>query len=265
MVYIKSRHEAQDDMNWKSVLENEEQIRGVHTTPARFTAGYAIGIIAVHLIYPKLPGNVANATTYPFPVLYREVDFEIERLFSGDPSIEGMITDAAKDLERSGVRAIIGACGYFAHFQDAVREAVSVPVFMSSLCQLPMIKQAVDTKKKIAVLAASGDNLNDDLLKHVGTDMKRLQVISIGELESFSAIRWGRETLDNGALISELEDTAYRIADDKEIGAILLECSDLPPYARMIQGITGLPVFDFNTMIDMVYHSVVQKTYLGYF
>lgn len=49
------------------------------------------------------------------------------------------------------------------------------------------------------------------------------------------------------------------------IGAILLECSDLPPYAKAIQAVTGLPVFDFNTMIDLVYHSVVQRTYHGYF
>ena len=252
-------------MNWKSVLENEYELSGVHTTPARFTAGYAIGIIAVHLIYPKLPGNVANATTYPFPVLYREVDFEIEKLFAGDPSIEKIIIDAAVELERSGVRAIIGACGYFAHFQQAVSEAVNIPVFMSSLCQLPMIKLAIPSGRNIAVFAASGDNLDNELLAHVGTDSDRLKIISVGELESFSAIRWGRTTLDNGALIEDLRKIADRIAADESIGAILLECSDLPPYAKAIQSITGLPVFDFNTMIDLVYHSVVQKTYKGYF
>ena len=252
-------------MNWKSVLENEYELSGVHTTPARFTAGYAIGIIAVHLIYPKLPGNVANATTYPFPVLYREVDFEIEKLFAGDPSIEKIIIDAAVELERSGVRAIIGACGYFAHFQQAVSEAVNIPVFMSSLCQLPMIKLAIPSGRNIAVFAASGDNLDNELLAHVGTDSDRLKIISVGELESFSAIRWGRTTLDNGALIEDLRKIADRIAADESIGAILLECSDLPPYAKAIQSITGLPVFDFNTIIDLVYHSVVQKTYKGYF
>lgn len=52
---------------------------------------------------------------------------------------------------------------------------------------------------------------------------------------------------------------------EPDVGAILLECSDLPPYARAIQAVSGLPVFDFNTMIDMVYHAVVQKTYTGYF
>lgn len=252
-------------MEWKSSLETVDELNGIHYTSERFTAGFAIGIIAVHLIYPKLPGNVANATTYPFPVLYREVDFEIEQLFAGDPSIKESIIDAAKDLEKSGVRAIIGACGYFAHFQDAVSEAVDIPVFMSSLCQLPMIKNAISKKKKVAVFAASGDNLDDELLSHVSTDKERLQVINVGNLPSFSAIRYGRTTLDNGALSKDLQDVAVKLKEDDSIGAILLECSDLPPYAKAIQSVTGLPVFDFNTMIDLVYHSVVQKTYHGYF
>lgn len=253
-------------MEWKSNLETVEELRGIHNTPPRYTAGFAIGIIAVHLIYPKLPGNVANATTYPFPVLYREVNFEIEKLFEGDLSIKEDIIQAAKELEAQGVRAIIGACGYFAHFQQDVKEAVDVPVFLSSLCQLPIIKTGISAKKKIAVIAASGDNITDELLQKVGTDSSRLVVQNIGSLDSFSAIRYGRTELDNGRLTQDLCDVIVDLVKrESDIGAILLECSDLPPYAKQIQAATGLPVFDFNTMIDMVYHSVVQKTYYGYF
>lgn len=253
-------------MTWRGRLENNEHLRGVHSTPARYTAGFAIGIIAVELIYPKMPGNVANATTYPFPVLYKKVSFEIERLFEGDPAIRDQIVEAAKELEAEGVRAIIGACGYFAHFQKDVAEAVDVPVFLSSLCQLPMIKTGISPKKKIAVVAASGDNIDDALLVNVGTDSSRLIVKNIGDLPSFAPIRWGKTTLDNGILTDDLCGELVKLVEENpDIGAILLECSDLPPYARAIQDATGLPVFDFNTMIDLVYHAVVQKTYFGYF
>lgn len=82
----------------------------------------------------------------------------------------------------------------------------------------------------------------------------------------FAPIRYGKTTLDNGALTKELCKVAEELLKKHpDIGAILLECSDLPPYAKAIQSVTGLPVFDFNTMIDWVYHSVVQKTYFGYF
>ncbi|MBO6112749.1 MAG: aspartate/glutamate racemase family protein [Lachnospiraceae bacterium] len=252
-------------MNWKSIIETREELLGIHTPDPHFTGGFAIGIIAVDLIYPKLPGNVANATTYPFPVLYKEVSFEIEELFAGSENIRDQIVNAAKYLEKQGVRAIIGACGYFAHFQQAVKEAVDIPVFMSSLCQLPLIKTGLSEKKKILVLAASGENINDELLGKVGTDTSRIIVQDIGHLESFAPIRYGSVRLDNGRLTKELTELAESLVQkDPLIGAILLECSDLPPYAKALQSVTGLAVYDFNTMIDMVYHSVVQRTYTGY-
>ena len=129
-----------------------------------------------------------------------------------------------------------------------------------------MIKTGISEKKKIAVLAASGDNITDELLQKVGTDSSRLIVKNIGNLDSFSAIRYGRTELDNGRLTDDLCQVVVDLVEqNSDIGAILLECSDLPPYAKQIQAVTGLPVFDFNTMIDMVYHAVVQKTYFGYF
>ena len=252
-------------MNWKSTIETRDELLDLHLVTPHYTAGFAIGIIAVHLIYPKLPGNVANATTYPFPVLYREVFFEIEELFSGSSAIKDQVIEAAKYLEKQGVRAIIGACGYFAHFQEAVREAVDIPVFLSSLCQLPLIKTGISSKKRIAVFAASGDSIDDELLKKVGTDSSRLLIQDIGHLDSFAGIRYGSNGFDNKRLTEELVEVAENlVSENQDVGAILLECSDLPPYAKAIQAATGLPVYDFNTMIDLIYHSVVQKTYFGY-
>ena len=115
-------------------------------------------------------------------------------------------------------------------------------------------------------MAASGDNINDDLLEKVGTDTSRLIVKNIGDLESFAPIRWGKNTLDNGKLTEDLVQVVLNLQkENPDLGAILLECSDLPPYAKAIQAATGLPVYDFNTMIDLIYHSVVQKTYYGIF
>ena len=253
-------------MKEKSSLENREEILSVHTVIPRPLAGFAIGIIAVELIYPKLPGNVANASTYPFPVLYKTVSFEIEELFAGSESIKKQVVDAALYLEKQGVRAIIGACGYFAHFQQDVREAVDIPVFLSSLCQLQFIKASISQKKKVAVFAASGDNIDGALLRKVGTDSDRIKVIDVGGMESFAPIRYGKTILDNRKLTEDICALAGSLVkEDPSIGAILLECSDLPPYAKAIQSVTGLAVFDFNTMIDMVYHSVVQKSYYGFF
>ena len=60
----------------------------------------------------------------------------------------------------------------------------------------------------------------------------------------------------------ETIETALELTKkDPKIKALLLECSVLPPYGK-VQQATGLPVFDFITMIDYVHSSLVKKDYL---
>lgn len=246
-------------------ITTEDQRRGVFELPPRYTSGFALGIVAVELDYPKVPGNVVNATTFDFPVRYEKVSFEIEQLFAGDPSIKDQVIKAAQKLEAEGVRAIMGACGYFAHFQKDVAAAVNVPVFMSSLCQLRTIKAWLPADKKIAVFAADGSSLNDDLLAQVGTDSDQLVVVNVGDRKAFAPIRWGKGPLDNGALEDDLAALAKQVcAECPEVEAILLECSDLPPYACAIQRATGLHVFDFITLARWIESAVLQQPYYGY-
>lgn len=246
-------------------LDSVSELDKAHQVRATPVSGFAIGIIAVNMDYPKIPGNVANATTFKFPVIYETVDFEIEQLFEGDPKIENQIVVAAQKLEKQGVRAIVGACGYFGHFQQSVAESVEVPVFMSSICQVPLIKLGLKKQKKILTLVASGKDINEDFFQCSGAKLSDTVICEIGSLESFAPIRWGKTVLDNGQLKSDLVEVVIReTQQDKNIGAILLECSDLPPYAHAIQQATGLAIFDFNSLINWVYSSVVQKNYYGY-
>lgn len=225
--------------------------------------GIPIGIICVKLNYPKIPGNVANATTFPFHVVYEVVDFEIERLFEGDPTIKQLVIDAAKRLEASGVKAIVGACGYFAHFQQSIADCVDVPVYMSSLCQLPMIRMGCGKQGKVGVLCANGENLDEKILSQIGETSKNLIVEDVSKLDSFAPIRWGTKVLDNVALSHDLANlTAKMLAENPDMKAILLECSDLPPYAYDIQNACGLPIYDFITLIEWVARSVTRKRYL---
>ncbi|MGG5372360.1 aspartate/glutamate racemase family protein [Enterococcus sp. AZ196] len=249
-----------------SNLQTEADLASTLQVSATPFSGCGVGIIAVNLIYPKVPGNVANATTFDFPVLYEVVDFEIEELFEGSEQIKEQIVQAAKKLEKQGVRAIVGACGYFGHFQEAVAEAVDIPVFLSSIVQVPIINIGLKKKQKILTLVASGKDINADFFRSSGADLSDCIICEIGSLESFAPIRWGKTTLDNPTLEADLVATVKKeLEKAPEIGAILLECSDLPPYSYAIQQAAGLPVFDFITLIRWVHSSVVQNRYYGHF
>ena len=224
--------------------------------------GFPIGVICIKLDYPKIPGNVVNARTFQFPVRYEVLDFEIERLFEGDPTLEQLVIDAAKKLENIGVKAIVGACGYFAHFQRSVADSVDVPVFMSSLCQLPMIRLGIGSSGSIGVLCANGENLSDGILSQIGETKDGLVISDVSELDSFKPIRWGKGLLDNATLAYDLASLVARMREENpDMKTILLECSDLPPYAHDIQQASGLPVFDFITMIEWAARSVDQRRY----
>jgi len=253
---------------WQGYLQDTNDLMQTVSVTGSYLGGHAIGIIAVDWLAPKMPGNVANATTYSYPVLYKviKLDNGIEQMFAGDPALEQRIVEAAKELERDGVRAIIGACGYFAHYQKIVAAAVNVPVFLSSLCQLPIIKIGLKPDQKILVMCADSDSFSQKFLDRVNGNMDDCVIQGVSVLDSFGGIRWNRLEMDNGKLTEDLAELARQTVEaHPEVGAILLECSDLPPYACAIQQATGLPVFDFITMIDWVEHAVVQKRYCGFF
>ena len=206
------------------------------------------------------------------PSVAHEVFFEKLAPLLKDGMIVHIIPDNYGSLRlRKHLRAIgndadviIGACGFFAHFQEDVKEAVKVPVYLSSLCQLPSIKVGLRAGQKVAVVAASGESVTEEMLKSVEGSLDDIEVFDVGSMESFGAIRWGRTELDNGKLTEDLMTLGKMIRDEHpEIGAILLECSDLPPYAWAVQKASGLPVFDFISLINWVKASVVQKPYFG--
>jgi len=64
------------------------------------------------------------------------------------------IRRAAKRLEQIGCRAIAAECGYFAYFQKDIAGYVDIPVFMSSLLQVPFIQQVIGPQKTVGIVCA---------------------------------------------------------------------------------------------------------------
>ena len=229
--------------------------------------GEDIGILILDAAYPCVPGNVGNATSFAFPVRYEEVQgASIDRLLNQrDPSLAEPFIAAPRALEARGVRAITGACGFMALFQKQVAAAVSIPVGLSSLIQIPLIHAVcggtvgVITANKSMLTPAHFENCN------VAEAVPRV-VFGMEDCAEFrSAILEEKGTLDSAAIEAEVLAVARRMqAETPDLRAFLLECSDLPPYAAAIQAATGLPVYDFNTLIRYLRDGVRQRAYRGY-
>ena len=239
----------------------------ISSSKGQHVAGNAVGILVLPVWYPLFPGNVANASTYNFPVLYRVLErASVERTLGADPALLDEVIEGGRALEQQGVRAIVAACGYFGNYQKEAAAALNVPTFLSSLLQIPLISRALKPGQKVGVICADAAPLTSNTLSQCGVD--DLSTIVIAGAEALPDIR---NILECGGQLNSqrLEQGLVGIArqlvsENPEVGAILLECSDMPPYAWAVQNSVKLPVFDFTTLINWVYSAVVRRPFAGF-
>ena len=133
--------------------------------------GAPLGILMLDAKFPRIPGDMGNATTWPFPVLYKVVrGASPERVvLNGATGLLDAFLEAATDLVAQGAEAITTNCGFLSIFQHE--------------------------------LAA------------------------------------GREL----------------VAMSPDIGAILLECTNMPPYAFALRETLGLPIYDIYSLVTWLH------------
>jgi len=248
--------------------ESPDFDRTIYARPEQNLSGYPLGVITPPIWYPQLPGNVANCWTYDFPVRYLVSDVEVIQLFRNDPDAIEKLKENARQLEREGCRAISGNCGYFANFQREIADCVDVPVAMSSVLQVNWIRPLLKADEKIGVICASSESFTEDLLYRAGVeDPSCVVVAGLENTQEFGILvgqNKGVHSYNPKKLGEEIADAALGLMKEHNLGAVLLECSDLPPFAHMVQAATNLPVFDFTTLHNWLYGAVCHRPFTGF-
>ena len=230
--------------------------------------GIPIGILCLETYYGKPPGHLRNASTFRFPVMYRIVKGATARrvVKQADRELLNPFIKAAQELEQEGVLAITGSCGFLALFQDELADAVAIPVFTSSLIQIPMVYRMLRRNQKVGILTASKSTLTGAHLKAVGAEAVPVCVGGMDDQPEFCdvVIEGRRNDLDLARLAQEVLAVVARLAaDHPEMGALVIECTDLPPFAHLIQEKIRVPVFDIVTLTNMVYETLVRIPFQG--
>ena len=238
--------------------------------------GMGLGVIILDEVYPGFPGDVRNASAYPFPIQYEVVEnVDIARLVweeDKSPCLEP-IRRAAKKLEKMGCRAIAAECGYFAYFQREIAGFVDVPVFMSSLLQAPWAQQLIGPDRVVGILAAQKAYLTPHHLEAVGVKPGSNYVVGDamddGQIEEFDNL-W-RESRPNPpqAYYDKAEREFVEAAVDffqshPNMGAMVLECTGFQPFARALQREIDIPVFSWGTLLDYAFAVTVHRDYYGH-
>jgi len=236
-----------------------------HANKRQTSYGEDIGILLLDTQVPFIRGDVGNAKSFTYPVRYRLVKgLTAEAIFAHDYSFIKAMVEGAKELEREGVKAITGDCGFMALFQNEVKAAVNIPVFLSSLIQIPFMTAILRNDQKIGVITANSAPLTPDLLKAAGChSSENLVIKGLEDTHYFRKAAINEVgSLDSDRIRDEVVSACSQLmTNNTDIGALLLECSLLPVYSHAVHQATGLPVFDFLTMIDFVRSTLVKKSF----
>lgn len=222
--------------------------------------GQDIGILMLDTVFPRVVGDIGNAGTFPFPVKYKVVKGALPAMVV-EKRGEGLLPyflAAAQELEAEGVRAITTSCGFLAVFQQELTAAVRIPVFSSSLLQIPLIEKLLPPGQKIVVVTANSKALSLRHFQATGADQDRAAIIGLEEQpEFYSVFVQQKLVLDVAKVEGELRGIAAMIRDSlPEAGAIVCECTNLPPFRSIFQEITNLPVFDIVTLVKYIRSSL---------
>lgn len=228
--------------------------------------GAPLGILMLEARFPRIPGDMGNAGTWPFPVLYKVVPGASPEkvVLKGAAGLLPDFVAAAKELVRHGAEAITTNCGFLSIFQKEIAAQVGVPVATSSLMQVPWVQATLPPGRRVGLVTVSGSTLTPAHLEGAGVPLDTPLVGTENGREFFRVlIKAEKDDMDVALAEQDVVEAAKAlVAANPDVGAIVLECTNMPPYAAAVQAATGLPVYDIYSMITW-FHAGLRPRAFG--
>ena len=226
--------------------------------------GAAVGILMLEARFPRIPGDMGNALSWPFPVLYRVVreaspDRVVRR---GAEGLLDAFIAAARDLVADGADGITTNCGFLSLYQQELAAAVPVPVATSSLMQVATVNRLLAPGRRAGILTISASSLSPRHLERAGVPPDTPIGTTEGGREFTRVILGNEAELDVAAARADNVDAALALqASHADLGAIVLECTNMVPYAADIRTATGLPVFSIASFVSWFHSALVPPRF----
>ncbi|WP_428485682.1 aspartate/glutamate racemase family protein [Rhodopila sp.] len=227
--------------------------------------GAPLGILMLEARFPRIQGDMGNAGTWPFPVLYRVVKgASPERVvLHGAAGLLPSFLEAAAELVSVGAEAITTNCGFLSLFQRELAAHVGVPVATSALMQVPWVQAMLPPGKRVGVVTVSAGSLTPRHLEAAGAPLDMPVVGTEDGVEFFRVLILGeKQDMDVGLAAADVLDAGRRLmARHPEVGAVVLECTNMPPYAAALRAALGVPVFDVYSLVTWLQAGVRPREF----
>ncbi|HVF64636.1 MAG TPA: aspartate/glutamate racemase family protein [Casimicrobiaceae bacterium] len=215
-----------------------------------------LGILTLDTAFPRIRGDLGSAETFEFPVRHAIVEgaFVEEIVDRRNAALLRPFIVAARRLVAEGCIGITTTCGFLAAWQVELAQHCEVPLLTSALLQLPLVQATLPAGKRVGVVTYSARDLDGAVLRAANAPVDTPVAGLDPESYFCRTIRRGSATLDRAQMGADTIETARRlVADHHNVGAIVLECANMPPYRDAVAAATGLPVYDAAQLVDWFY------------
>ncbi len=219
-----------------------------------------LGILMLDTVFPRIPGDVGNEQSFPFPIVKKIVKGASPQavVVDGDSALLAPFISAARELEAMGVSAITTSCGFLAMFQKQLADCVNIPVFASSLLLFPTIKATLPCSKTVGIMTANSETLTKKHFDGVGIPETPKVIYGMQGTQFGSVFVGNSQTLDKELAEREMVSVAKRmVSEHPETGAILFECTNMPPYTQAVQDATGLKVYSILSLAQCIMQTFI--------
>ncbi|MFW2368508.1 MAG: aspartate/glutamate racemase family protein [Desulforhopalus sp.] len=215
--------------------------------------GAAVGILMLETRFPRVHGDIGNGATWPFSVLMRTVrgaslDLVVNK--RADGLLDAFVKEGL-ELVALGADGITTSCGFMSLFQQELADQLPVPVASSSLMQVSLVNKMLGGGKRAGVITVKKESLSKDHLRSVGVPLDTPIMGTEQGKEFTRAVLGDEEQLNTRLATEDLVEAGMRMKENHpEVGAIVLECTNMAPYAAAVRQVTGLPVYSIYSFIQ---------------
>jgi hypothetical protein len=226
--------------------------------PAAGVPAPALGVLLLAGKNANVPGCMACAASFPYPVVYRVVEGSRPPASpAAAEELAPLYVAAARELALQGVAAIADNCnGLMALLQDRLAAAVPVPVVTSALLAVPVLSRLLPGRR-LGILAFNRAALSEEVYNACGWSGREVP-LAVGEVAASSSWQEFLRTKEiSEELRPRLEADLLAVAREMaaahpDLAAFVSECTLLPPACQAVRAALGLPVFDVLNVLDLV-------------
>jgi len=218
-----------------------------------------LGILTLDTAFPRIPGDVGAPETFAFPVRVATIKGALvdDIVHRRSDVLLPQFVAAAAELVEGGCIGITTTCGFLVRWQRELAAEIEVPVLTSALLQVPLVQRCLPRHRRVGIVTYSAADLSPAALEAAGAD-PYTPVAGVDPRGYFyRTIRHGAQTIDRGQMAEDVIAAARRLAGaHHNLGAIVLECANMPPYRKAVELAIELPVFDAAHLFAWFYAGI---------